>query len=300
MENVLVEFNLKSIVAKQVAGRNLKKFTYDRGTKTLQGWYHVAVEGLASLNDLKSTVGGAFMALTEFPMPDWSCGRDQTKFLQPFLHFYGRLSIWLTTRSCTKHYVTETATNICLPVGGDLPERQNGASMTGYSENLREAADTKMEVLTTKYKTRVGFWNVRTMYEIRCLAQVTSELRRYGLTLLGISECRWTDSGRIKVATGETVLYSGPSDRQHREVVALILKKGTDKCLLQWKPVSSRMMSARLKGRHINMTVIQCYVPTNDSEAEMRNGGKTWGQLSRLAEDRSEWRNFVAALCQEA
>ena len=32
-------------------------------------------------------------------------------------------------------------------------------------------------------------------------------------------------------------------------------------------------------------------------EAEMRNGGKTWGQLSRLAEDRSEWRNFVAALC---
>ena len=171
------------------------------------------------------------MALTEFPMPDCACGRDQTKFLQPFLQFYGRLIIWLTTRSCKKHYVTETARNISLPVGGDLPERQNGASMTGNSESLREAADTKMEVLTTKYKTRVGFWTVRTMYEIGCLAQVTSELRRYGLTLLGISECRWTDSGRIKVATGETVLYSGPSDGQHREVVALILKKETDKCL---------------------------------------------------------------------
>ena len=62
--------------------------------------------------------------------------------------------------------------------------------MTGNSESLREAADTKMEVLTTKYKTRVGFWNVRTMYEIGRLAQVTSELIRYGLTLLGISECR--------------------------------------------------------------------------------------------------------------
>ena len=148
------------------------------------------MEGLASLNDLKSTVGGAFMALTEFPMPDWSCGRDQTKFLQPFLQFYGRLSIWLTTRSCKKHYVTETATNISLPVGGDLPERQNGASMTGNSESLQKAADTKMEVLTTKYKTRVGFWNVQTMYEIGRLAQLTSELRRYGLTLRGISECR--------------------------------------------------------------------------------------------------------------
>ena len=32
-------------------------------------------------------------------------------------------------------------------------------------------------------------------------------------------------------------------------------------------------------------------------EAEMWNGGKTWGQLSWLAEDCSEWRNCVAALC---
>ena len=32
-------------------------------------------------------------------------------------------------------------------------------------------------------------------------------------------------------------------------------------------------------------------------EAEMRNGGRTWRQLSRLAEDHTEWRNFVAALC---
>ena len=95
--------------------------------------------------------------------------------------------------------------------------------MTGSSESLREAADTKMEVLTAKHKTRVGFWNVRTMYGIGRLAPVTSEMRSYNLTLLGISECRWTDSGRIKVATGETVLYSGRNDGQHREV-ALILK----------------------------------------------------------------------------
>ena len=149
------------------------------------------MEGLASLNDLKSTAGGAFMAMTGFPMPDWSCGRDQTKFIQPFLQVYGRLSIWLTTRSCKKHYVTETATNSSLPVGGDIPERQNGASMTGSSESLWEAAVTKMEVVTAKHKTRIGFWNVRAMYEIGRLAQVTSEMRRYGLTLLGISECRW-------------------------------------------------------------------------------------------------------------
>ena len=30
----------------------------------------------------------------------------------------------------------------------------------------------------------------------------------------------------------------------------MILKQGTDKCLLLWKPVNSCMMSARLKGHH--------------------------------------------------
>ena len=63
--------------------------------------------------------------------------------------------------------------------------------MTGSSESLWEAAVTKMEVVTAKHKTRIGFWNVRAMYEIGRLAQVTSEMRRYGLTLLGIRECRW-------------------------------------------------------------------------------------------------------------
>ena len=33
-----------------------------------------------------------------------------------------------------------------------------------------------------------------------------------------------------------------------------------------WKPVSSRLMIARLRGRHTNITLIQCYAPTNDRE----------------------------------
>ena len=33
-----------------------------------------------------------------------------------------------------------------------------------------------------------------------------------------------------------------------------------------WKPVSSRLMIARLRGRHTNITLIQCYTPTNDRE----------------------------------
>ena len=83
-----------------------------------------------------------------------------------------------------------------------------------------------------------------------------------------ISESRWTGSGRHKINTGETVLYSGREDDQHHEGEAIILKKGLEKCLMGWKPINSRLLKVRLKGRHINTTIIQCYAPTNDCEED--------------------------------
>ena len=90
--------------------------------------------------------------------------------------------------------------------------------MNVSGESHKETNDRKMEVLSTKTKTRIGFWNVRTMYE-------TGEMRRYNLHILGISESRWTGSGGYRTNTGETVLYSGRDDNQHHEGVAVIMKE---------------------------------------------------------------------------
>ena len=143
--------------------------------------------------------------------------------------------------------------------------------MNVSGESRKEATNTKMEVLSAKTKTRIGFWNVRTMYDTGKVYQVSSEMRRYKLHILGISETRWTNSGRIKTSTGETVLYSGRDDDQHYEGVAIILKKGIEKCLMEWKPINSRLIKIRLKGKHINTTIIQCYAPTNDSSDEKKD-----------------------------
>ena len=88
----------------------------------------------------------------------------------------------------------------------------------------------------------------------------------YKLDILGISESRWTKSGRMKTSTGETILYSEREDNLHQEGVAIIMKKGMEKCLMQWKPVNSRIILARLKGRQTILSIIQCYAPTNDSD----------------------------------
>ena len=141
--------------------------------------------------------------------------------------------------------------------------------MNGSGESRKEATGKTMEILNAK--TRLGFWNVRTMFETGKLAQVTSKMNRYNLHILGVSESRWTGAGRQRTGTGETVLYSGRDDNMHFERVAIILKKGMEKSLIEWKPVNSRIIKARLRGRHNNMSIIQCYAPTNDGDEDDQN-----------------------------
>ncbi|KAK3783096.1 hypothetical protein RRG08_059971 [Elysia crispata] len=140
--------------------------------------------------------------------------------------------------------------------------------MNGSGESRKEATGKTKEVLNAKTKTRIGFWNVRTMFETGKLAQVISEMNRYNLHILGVSESRWTGTGRLRTNTGETVLHSGRDDNIHTEGVAIVLKKGLEKSLMEWKPVNSRLIRIRLRGRHNNSSILQCYAPTNDHEEE--------------------------------
>ena len=35
---------------------------------------------------------------------------------------------------------------------------------------------------------------------------------------------------------------------------------------MEWKPINSRLMKIRMKGKHINISTVQCYTPTNSVE----------------------------------
>ncbi|GFS14130.1 craniofacial development protein 2-like [Elysia marginata] len=142
--------------------------------------------------------------------------------------------------------------------------------MNDNGESRKEAIGRTKEVLNAKTKTRIGFWNVRTMFETGKLAQVTIEMNRYNLHILGVSESRWTGTGRYKTNTGETVLYSGRDNNIHTKGVAIISKKGLEKSLMEWKSVNSRFIRIRLKGWHNNLNIIQCHAPTNDNEKDIK------------------------------
>ena len=136
---------------------------------------------------------------------------------------------------------------------------QPDGSMTTSDESLQqEVRSVKDSLLGPKAKIRIGAWNVRTMYETSKSAQVISEMKRYRLDILGVSECRWTGSGRQVTSDRSVIIYSGHED-QHVRGAALIVSKEKANTLLEWEPVSDRMFRARFNSKNCKLTIIQCY-----------------------------------------
>lgn len=50
----------------------------------------------------------------------------------------------------------------------------------------------------------------------------------------------------------------------------MILGKGTEKCLMEWKPANSRLIKIRQLMKRINTTIIRFYASTNNNDKEMK------------------------------
>ena len=68
-------------------------------------------------------------------------------------------------------------------------------------------------------------------------------MERYNLEVLGLCETRWTQAGRKRLNSGQTILYSGHEDENapHAQGVAIMLSKQAEKALIGWEPINSRL-----------------------------------------------------------
>ncbi|XP_039291250.1 craniofacial development protein 2-like [Nilaparvata lugens] len=94
------------------------------------------------------------------------------------------------------------------------------------------------------------------------------------MEVLGLSEVRWFDFGELKTSDGLTLLYSGWPEEDgavHRDGVGILLTTKARQSLMDWKPVSERIITARFNSKIRNISVIQCYAPTEVSEIEKKD-----------------------------
>jgi hypothetical protein len=107
------------------------------------------------------------------------------------------------------------------------------------------------------------------MLEASRLRQVLKEMTPYTLDLLGLSETRWNGSGEFTTASGELLLYSGrASEEKHEYGLGLNLSKSLKKSHIEWAAVSERILTARINTRLRNLTIVQCYAPTDEATIE--------------------------------
>ena len=165
----------------------------------------------------------------------------------------------LTTSSCKTTFVTETETRENATTGDGRNAGQATGLMTDEDQSRKDVHTPTANLLKPKQLLKLGFWNVRTLYQTGKLAQAVNELNHYNLDLMGIAEARWTGSGKQQLATGETIIWSGRQDNNHHEGVALLLRKETAKTLLEWKPISERILYARFHSKFTKLSIIISY-----------------------------------------
>lgn len=103
-------------------------------------------------------------------------------------------------------------------------------------------------------------------------AQLCREFRRYNLQILGLSEVRLPDSGERRTTTGECLLHSGlPETEGRASGVGFLLTAAARKSLLNWEPISDRMMVARFQASPKNVTFVQVYAPTLQADSDVKD-----------------------------
>ena len=123
-------------------------------------------------------------------------------------------------------------------------------------------------------RTTIGYWNVRTLLDNReqtndnaTFLQLEQQFTRYKIDILGVSEARWLGSGIYTSPVDSNVfLYSGKEEGSARTAgVGIMLTKTAYSSLMSWEPISERFITARFRSRVRNISIIQCYAPTEQA-----------------------------------
>ena len=120
-----------------------------------------------------------------------------------------------------------------------------------------------------KTTTKIGMWNVRTLNQDGRLTQVLSEMEKYSINILGLSEVLWKGIRKI-VRDGVTFKYSG-NLQKHMYRVGICINSHTAEALLARSPISDHTITAWFQLCHVKVTVLQVYAPTNESSDKTKN-----------------------------
>ena len=132
----------------------------------------------------------------------------------------------------------------------------------------------RSKVQCCKEQCCIGTWNVRSMNQGK-LEVVEQVMARVNVDILGISELKWTGMGELN--SDDHYMYYCGQESLRRNGVAIMVNKRVRNAILGCNLKNDRMISVHLQRKPFNITVIQVYAPTsNTEEAELNGSMKTY------------------------
>ena len=89
-------------------------------------------------------------------------------------------------------------------------------------------------------------------------------MARGNVDILGISELKWTGMGEFN--SDDHYIYYRGQESLRRNGVAIMVNQRVQNTILECILKNDRMISVRLQGKPFNITVIQVYAPTSNTE----------------------------------
>ena len=96
------------------------------------------------------------------------------------------------------------------------------------------------------------------------LEVVKQEMARVNIDILGISQLKWTELGEFN-SDDHYIYYCGHQSLR-RNGVAIMVKKRVQNAILGYSLKNDRMISVHFQGKPFNVTVIQTYARTSNTE----------------------------------
>ena len=96
------------------------------------------------------------------------------------------------------------------------------------------------------------------------LEVVKQEMTRVNVDILGISELKWTAMGEFN--SDDHYIYYCGQESLRRNGVTLMVNKIVRNAVLGCNLKNDRMISVHFQGKPFNITVVQVYAPTSNTE----------------------------------
>jgi len=97
---------------------------------------------------------------------------------------------------------------------------------------------------------------------------IAEEVEKYKMDAVALQEIRWKGKGVIRKSKF-TMYYSGNEDRQGNRGVGFIVSKKVNKLVLGFLPICERICTLQIKGKPHNITLVNVYALTEDTEDEI-------------------------------